>query len=383
MSIHAMAEAFAKAFRETFTVSNPLPVTGGGGGGGSGSVSSTEYVEGSSTNPAIGTVLLFRKVDGTLKVIQGDNNDRLKVVADVNNVFALDDTAIAIRNRLPSVLGASIAANSFPVTLATDGAFATAFGTASDAVASSDTANTGYISLVKRLLGKLPAALVNGRFAVDGSGVTQPVSLSALPSLAVGTNAIGSITNTNFAATQSGTWNLTNISGTVSLPTGAATSAKQPSLGVAGTPSTDVITVQGISSGTPQPVSLAAGTNAVGTVTVKTNTTNPGQYNALGTSAGTFIKASAGSLYGISCVNLNVSTRYLQLFNKTTAPVANDVPIESHAVYGNGGELVLGQDYFSINGLDFATGISWGISTTPLLFTAAMASETIFTARYL
>ena len=47
---------------------------------------------------------------------------------------------------------------------------------------------------------------------------------SALPT---GANTIGSIANTSFAATQSGTWNVTNISGTVSLPTGAATSALQ------------------------------------------------------------------------------------------------------------------------------------------------------------
>lgn len=38
------------------------------------------------------------------------------------------------------------------------------------------------------------------------------------------------------------------------LPTGAATAAKQPALGTAGTPSTDVITVQGIASGTAQVV---------------------------------------------------------------------------------------------------------------------------------
>lgn len=43
---------------------------------------------------------------------------------------------------------------------------------------------------------------------VDGSAVTQPIS--------------GTV-----AATQSGTWNVNNISGTVSLPTGAATSALQ------------------------------------------------------------------------------------------------------------------------------------------------------------
>lgn len=54
----------------------------------------------------------------------------------------------------------------------------------------------------------------SGRAKVDGSGVTQPVSAAALP-----------------------------------LPTGAATAAKQPALGVAGTPSSDVLTVQGIASG--------------------------------------------------------------------------------------------------------------------------------------
>ena len=43
--------------------------------------------------------------------------------------------------------------------------------------------------------------------------------------------------------------------------TDAATAAKQPALGTAGTPSTDVITVQGITSGTPQPITggVAAG----------------------------------------------------------------------------------------------------------------------------
>ena len=43
----------------------------------------------------------------------------------------------------------------------------------------------------------------------------------------------GSIGNTTFASTQSGAWNITNVSGTVSLPTGAATAALQS--GVQGT----------------------------------------------------------------------------------------------------------------------------------------------------
>jgi hypothetical protein len=50
---------------------------------------------------------------------------------------------------------------------------------------------------------------------------------------------------TAVTATQGGTWNINNISGTVALPAGAATAAKQPALGTAGTPSADVITVQG------------------------------------------------------------------------------------------------------------------------------------------
>lgn len=42
------------------------------------------------------------------------------------------------------------------------------------------------------------------------------------------------------------------------LPTGAATAAKQPAIGTAGAASTDVITVQGIASGTAQPISAAS-----------------------------------------------------------------------------------------------------------------------------
>lgn len=72
---------------------------------------------------------------------------------------------------------------------------------------------------------------------------TQPISASILPlptgastsalqsiiNTTLGTpfQAGGSIGNTTFASTQSGTWNISNVSGTVSLPTGASTSALQ------------------------------------------------------------------------------------------------------------------------------------------------------------
>jgi hypothetical protein len=50
------------------------------------------------------------------------------------------------------------------------------------------------------------------------------------------------------------------------LPSGASTAAKQPALGTAGTPSVDVISVQGVVGGTAQPIS--------GTVTANVGTTN-------------------------------------------------------------------------------------------------------------
>jgi hypothetical protein len=93
---------------------------------------------------------------------------------------------------------------------------------------------------------------------------------------------------------QDGTWNLNNISGTVSLPTGAATSAKQPGFGTAGIPISNVVTVQGIAGATAITVagsvdlgsSLPAGTNNIGTITLPTGAATSAKQPALGT-AGT------------------------------------------------------------------------------------------------
>lgn len=73
-------------------------------------------------------------------------------------------------------------------------------------------------------------------------------------------------------ANQGGTWNITNISGTVSLPTGAATAAKQPALGTGGTPSTDVLTIQGISTMSPLQVTSSTASNFNATVVQATGT---------------------------------------------------------------------------------------------------------------
>jgi hypothetical protein len=78
------------------------------------------------------------------------------------------------------------------------------------------------------------ATLVSGRVPVDPSGVTSPVSFTRLASATdsvtvfqpTAANLNANVSGT-VAATQSGTWNVTNVSGVVSLPTGASTAANQ------------------------------------------------------------------------------------------------------------------------------------------------------------
>lgn len=95
----------------------------------------------------------------------------------------------------------------------------------------------------------------------DAAGNERGANVNASNQLSV------SVDNTP-AVSQSGTWNINNISGTVSLPTGASTAAKQPALGTAGSASADVITVQGIASMTPLLVNGSGVTQPVsGTVT--------------------------------------------------------------------------------------------------------------------
>ena len=84
----------------------------------------------------------------------------------------------------------------------------------------------------------MPSTPVTGTFWQT----TQPVSLASLPALATGANTIGAISNTSFAATQSGTWNV-GVTGSVGV-TGTFWQATQP--------------VSGTFWQTTQPVSIAS-----------------------------------------------------------------------------------------------------------------------------
>jgi hypothetical protein len=124
------------------------------------------------------------------------------------------------------------------------------------ASADSNTAGAFYFDTISSVDYPASKVLWGAEGAVNHCSVANPLPVTAVNS---GTFAV--------QAAQSGAWNITNISGTVSLPTGAATAAKQPALGTAGTASADVITIQGIASMTAvkvdgsavtQPVSIAS-----------------------------------------------------------------------------------------------------------------------------
>ncbi len=77
------------------------------------------------------------------------------------------------------------------------------------------------------------------------SGTEMQVDVLTMPTVAV--------TGTFYQATQPVS------AASLPLPSGAATAAKQPALGTAGTPSADVISIQGVASGTVVPVSDGGG----------------------------------------------------------------------------------------------------------------------------
>ena len=135
------------------------------------------------------------------------------------------------------------------------------------------------------------------------------------------------------SASQSGTWNINNISGTISLPTGAATSAKQPALGIAGTASSDVLTVQGIAGMVPLIVDGSGSTQPVsGTVAA----TQSGTWNINNVSGTISLPTGAATESTLSALNTKVpsgltvsSTRLLVDGSGVTQPISGSVSVSN------------------------------------------------------
>lgn len=192
----------------------------------------------------------------------------------------------------------------------------------------------------------LATVTVGGAVKVDGSATTQPVSAASLP-----------------------------------LPTGAATAAKQPALGTAGTASSDVITVQGIASMTAlkvdgsavtQPVSGTVtanqgGTWNIATVTAVTGITNPlpAGTNTIGNVIPTASAAATWQAEGAvafsslttsfaTILTPSASTKIVMMRNNTngTVAVSFDAGTTTHFTLDSGDQISI--DYVG-NGLISAT----------------------------
>jgi hypothetical protein len=179
---------------------------------------------------------------------------------------------------------------------------------------------------------------------------TQPVSLISLPSLAAGSNAIGSITNTAFgisgtlpAYASTPTFNIGTISTIATESTLSTLNTKIPSnLTVTSTR----LLVDG--SGVTQPVTVVSGATGGDSTfhlvsAAATNATN--------------IKASAGKVTGWYIYNSNASARKVNFYNANTTPVLGTTTLHSAIIIPG---LAAANVSFP-NGIDFGTGI--GIAT--------------------
>jgi hypothetical protein len=169
-----------------------------------------------------------------------------------------------------------------------------------------------------------------------GAGSSGTGTISTLDNL-IGTAGTASAQVLSVQGIASGTAQPVSAA-SLPLPTGASTSAKQPALGTAGTASTDVITVQGIASGTVIPTSLASttitGTVAVtesGTWTVQPgNTPNTTAWKVDGSAvtqpvSGTVtINAIPAGSNTIGSVKLTDGTNTAAVKAASTTPVATD-----------------------------------------------------------
>lgn len=213
---------------------------------------------------------------------------------------------------------------------------------------------------------------------------TVVVGESALPDGAASETTLGSILTkladpATSAKQDTGNTSLSAINGKITacntgavvisssaLPSGAATAAKQPALGTAGTPSADVISVQGVTNGTPQPVS--------GTVTANVATTSLAKSSAY--EASRVIKASAGTLFSLTGYNSGPA-QFLQIFNSASVPANSTAPDLLVAVPA--------QSTFAFewrSGLVFSTGISISNSSTGPTKTIG-SNDCYFTASYI
>lgn len=222
------------------------PGGGGGGGGGSG----TEFAEDAAhSSGALGTLALaVRKdtatalagTDGDYSVLITDSTGRLHVntgtvtITDGSGPLTVDGTVTA---NLGTLNGAATSAKQDTIISAVDGLEALlgstlVVGDGGSTVSIDDGGGSVTVDGTVAVTGVATAAK-QPALGTAGSASTDVITIQGIASGTVVPVADGGGSLTvdgTVAATQSGTWNVTNVSGTVSLPTGASTAANQTTI---------------------------------------------------------------------------------------------------------------------------------------------------------
>ena len=102
----------------------------------------------------------------------------------------------------------------------------------------------------------------------------------------------------------------------------------------------------------------------------------------LGNSNGATLKVTPGTIYAFTCSNNNSVVRYFQIFDKSTPPTSGDIPIIQFPTGTNDALLIIGQDILGGAGITLPTAVSWGFSSTRLVYTPATASDCSATVRW-
>ena len=233
---HGYGVVGANTFRTAAQIGNATGAAAFGSGADS---AQTLRVTTSTRSETATTPLAVRLSDGTaflanLPVSQSGtwNLNNISGTISLPTGAATESTLSGMSAKLPTTLGQTTMAGSLSVTMASNQTAIPVSGTITATNAANGTlgaaAPTVATQIAAQLGGNLQylSATAGGLLKVDGSGVTQSVSGTVTASQTTAANLNATVVGTGtFAvqATQAGTWNLNNITGTVSLPTGAAT----------------------------------------------------------------------------------------------------------------------------------------------------------------
>ncbi len=109
------------------------------------------------------------------------------------------------------------------------------------------------------------------------------------------------------------------------------------------------------------------------------NTYSPSLSSNFGSTISAAAKASTGNVLSFVATNGNAAQRYFQIFNSASAPAGGATPIYSFLIpagtASSPGAVVFDNSFFTQPGVNFSTGIAWGISSTAATYTAATATD--------